>query len=76
MIDAFCKYYNIDISGVDKLVKFINIKINNFDKYLFETTPRIDWKRIAVSGSYSLNSMFEKDRNLVIIPINVGLSLY
>jgi len=74
MIDAFSKYYGNDISGIDNPVKIINKKISNLDKYLFEATTRIGWKWIAISGSYTLNGMFEKDKGPAIAPINVGLS--
>jgi hypothetical protein len=74
MIDAFSKYYGNDISGIDNPMKIIDKKISNTDKYLFEATTRIGWKWIALSGSYTLNSMYEKDRGPAIAPINVGLS--
>lgn len=74
MIDAFSKYYGNDISGIDNPMKIIDKKVSNTDKYLFEGTTRIGWKWIAVSASYSLNGMFEKDKGPAIAPINVGLS--
>ena len=74
MIDAFSKYYGNDISGIDNPMKIIDKKISNTDKYLFEATSRIGWKWIAISGSYSLNSIYQKDKGPAIAPINVGLS--
>lgn len=74
MIDSFSKYYGHDISGTGNPIKHIDKKIGNLDKYLFEATTRIGWKWIAVTGSYTLNGMFEKDRGPAISPINVGLS--